>query len=187
MALIGLFSDRKTASNKKESILSGVVFALVMVIVGFPMATYSSHEDSHERTKTTQTSSKKTSKSSDDKEKQEIAKKKAANEKHNFAQYKRALANFPAKTQNVVTSAKVDSISGETVVVLSDNSLTLNTNELKNLAKSTWTTVSELRDNYTPFPDSDASAETLITIKDSADNEIAHTSMWGSFKFDADK
>ncbi|WP_282803659.1 DUF308 domain-containing protein [Secundilactobacillus kimchicus] len=198
---IGYWNQRKEEPNKKKAYLAAFIASIVMALVGVMLIRVnsipSSNSDSAPKTaKTTKTaktsqssSSRKPSGDSNDlgkKEKQEVDKKKAANERQNFASYKRALTQLPAKTKHVVTSAKVDPTSGETVVVLYDDALSLSTNELKNLAKTTWITISNMRDSYTPFPDNDSSSELYTTIEDSAGNKIAHTSLLGNFKFDSD-
>ncbi|WP_338230839.1 hypothetical protein [Lactiplantibacillus paraxiangfangensis] len=118
------------------------------------------------------------------KDKKELSSARKANEKKNFASYKKALATVPTKTHNAISKAYFDKTSEQTVLVLSDDALSLNDNELKGVVRSAWNAGENLLDNYTPFPDDDAAAALYITVQDSAGNRLAHTSAFGNFKYD---
>lgn len=103
----------------------------------------------------------------------------------NFSDYKTYLTTVPNKTKNAITDAYLDNTSEVTIFVLNDDALSLNSNELKTVTKSAWNTGNQIVNNYTPFPSKDENYK-RITIEDSAGNRIAHTSLFGSFKYDAD-
>lgn len=113
--------------------------------------------------------------------------KKAKNKQiqKNFTDYKTFLSTVPSKTKNAITDAYLDNTSEVTVFVLNDDAMSLNSNSLKTVARSAWNTGNRIVGNYTPFPSKYENYE-RITIEDSAGNRIAHTSLFGGFKFDAD-
>lgn len=113
--------------------------------------------------------------------------KKAKNKQiqKNFTDYKTFLSTLPSKTKNAITDAYLDNTSEVTVFVLNDDAMSLNSNSLKTVARSAWNTGNRIVGNYTPFPSKYENYE-RITIEDSAGNRIAHTSLFGGFKFDAD-
>lgn len=113
--------------------------------------------------------------------------KKAKNKQiqENFTDYKTFLSTVPSKTKNAITDAYLDNTSEVTVFVLNDDAMRLNSNSLKTVARSAWNTGNRIVGNYTPFPSKYENYE-RITIEDSAGNRIAHTSLFGGFKFDAD-
>ena len=134
----------------------------------------------------TEKKEKMSSKESSKQAKKELSKEQAKNRKQNFSEYKQALKSVPQKTKYSITKAYFDEENGSTIVVLSDSALSLSDNELKAVAHAAWTSIQNLIDSYTPFPESEAAAEMYVTVEDSTGNKIAHTSLLGSFKYDGE-
>lgn len=111
--------------------------------------------------------------------------KKAKKEKANFAAYKNDLKTIPSGTNGAITSAYYDKTSEQTILVLSDDAMGFSDNELKMVAKSAWNLGTKMENTYSPMT-YDANAGGIV-IQDSAGDQIAHSSMFGNFKFDYDK
>lgn len=110
---------------------------------------------------------------------------KAKKAKKNFADYKAELKTLPSGTKGAITEAHYDSSTDQAVLVLSDDAMSLSNNELKMVSKSAWNLGNKMLNSYQPMPD-DAVAGGIV-IQDSAGNQIAHSSMFGNFKYDYDK
>lgn len=129
---------------------------------------------------------KESSKESSKQAKKELSAEQTKNRKKNFSEYKQALSSIPQKTKYAIVKAYFDEESDSTIVVLSDETLSLSSNELKSVARTAWNSTQDLITSYAPFPEDEASAEMYVTVQDSSGNKIAHTSLLGSFKYDGD-
>lgn len=129
------------------------------------------------------TSSKPKSKDNED---AKVKATKKANDQKNFDDYKNALTTLPDQSNGALTKAYVDNDSGNTVLVLSDDALSLSSNELKSVCKSAWDLGIKMSSSYMPGDNSVGDASKYITIEDSTGNRLAHTSLFGSFKYDGE-
>lgn len=121
-------------------------------------------------------------------ENQKLLDKKAAKAqkaKKNFADYKAELKTLPSGTKGAITEAHYDSSTDQAVLVLSDDAMSFSNNELKTVSKSAWNLGNKMLNSYQPMPEDAVSGG--IVIQDSAGNQIAHSSMFGNFKYDYDK
>ena len=116
-----------------------------------------------------------------------LAKKQAKldKEKTNFADYKAELKTLPSETKGLITDAHYDSSTDQAILVLNDDAMSFSNNELKNVSKSAWNLGNKMLNSFQPLPDDAVSGG--IVIQDSAGNQIAHSSMFGNFKYDYDK
>lgn len=103
----------------------------------------------------------------------------------NFAAYELTLTKIPKNTKHVITDAHYNGTG--TTYVLSDEVLNYSDSALKNVVKTAWNSGQELIKKAAPFPNDKAAAEIYVTIEDSAGNRLAHTSAFGSFKYDGEK
>lgn len=189
---IGDFSkDENGKAPTRNHRIKTIVIAVLVIFVGLYAAGHSSRVATAKResisSSRAESSSKVASKkkaSSKKKEKKELTSAREANEKRNFVAYKKALKSVPKNTHNAITKAYVDDSNSQTILVLSDDALTLSDNELKAVVKSAWNAGQKLLENNTPFPEDDSGASMYTTVQDSAGNELAHTSTFGSFKYD---
>lgn len=129
------------------------------------------------------TSSKPKSKDNED---AKVKATKKANDQKNFDDYKNALTTLPDQSNGALTKAYVDNDSGNTVLVLSDDALSLSSNELKSVCKSAWNLGIKMSNSYMPGDNSVGNASKYITIEDNTGNRLAHTSLFGSFKYDGE-
>ncbi|HCD07177.1 MAG TPA: hypothetical protein DEQ50_02730 [Lactobacillus sp.] len=129
------------------------------------------------------TSSKPKSKDNED---AKVKATKKANDQKNFDDYKNALTTLPDQSNGALTNAYVDNDSGNTVLVLSDDALSLSSNELKSVCKSAWDLGIKMSSSYMPGDSSVGDASKYITIEDNTGNRLAHTSLFGSFKYDGE-
>lgn len=121
-------------------------------------------------------------------ENQKLLAKKAAKvqkAKKNFTEFKLELKTIPAGTKGAITEAHYDSSTDQAVLVLSDDAMSFSNNELKMVSKSAWNLGNKMVNNYQPMPEDAVSGG--IVIQDSAGDQIAHSSMFGNFKYDYDK
>ncbi|WP_432749197.1 hypothetical protein [Pediococcus pentosaceus] len=113
------------------------------------------------------------------KKKKEAKKDRIKNDKK---KYLAALYALPEQTDYVIQDAQYSEQTGVTFVV-SDDALSLTPAELKSAVHKIWNIGQNLSNKYSPLPGDMKS--TYITVEDSSGNDLAVTSMWGSFKYKA--
>lgn len=113
------------------------------------------------------------------KKKKEAKKDRIKNDKK---KYLAALYALPAQTDYVIQDAQYSEQTGVTFVV-SDDALSLTPAELKSAVHKIWNIGQNLSNKYSPLPGDMKS--TYITVEDSSGNDLAVTSMLGSFKYKA--
>lgn len=108
-------------------------------------------------------------------------KTRAKNIKRNFVAYKADLAKLPAKTKNAITHAYYSKTSGGSVIVINDEVLNASDSAVRSTVHNAWKIGQNVFNNNSPLPDS---VNYLVTVQDEGGDQLAHTSMFGSFKYD---
>ncbi|ORN13314.1 hypothetical protein [Lentilactobacillus parabuchneri] len=130
-------------------------------------------------------SRKKTAKASSikaNKDEKKLEKKtRAKNIKRNFVAYKADLAKLPTKTKNAITHAYYSKTSGGSVIVINDEVLNASDSAVRSTVHNAWKIGQNVFNNNSPLPDS---VNYLVTVQDEGGDQLAHTSMFGSFKYD---
>jgi uncharacterized protein YlxW (UPF0749 family) len=108
------------------------------------------------------------------------SKKKAEKErqiKDDEKAMKSDLATLPDQSNGLITKAiyKDDSTGYGIELTLSDDVLSMNNAELKNMVNKAWTLGKNLGESYVQFPD-DESYGDIVTVLDSSGNKLAHSS-----------
>lgn len=108
-------------------------------------------------------------------------KTRAKNIKRNFVAYKADLAKLPTKTKNAITHAYYSKTSGGSVIVINDEVLNASDSVVRSTVHNAWKIGQNVFNNNSPLPDS---VNYLVTVQDEGGDQLAHTSMFGSFKYD---
>lgn len=108
-------------------------------------------------------------------------KTRAKNIKRNFVAYKADLAKLPTKTKNAITHAYYSKTSGGSVIVINDEVLDASDSAVRSTVHNAWKIGQNVFNNNSPLPDS---VNYLVTVQDEGGDQLAHTSMFGSFKYD---
>ena len=108
-------------------------------------------------------------------------KTRAKNIKRNFVAYKADLAKLPTKTKNAITHAYYSKNSGGSVIVINDEVLNASDSVVRSTVHNAWKIGQNVFNNNSPLPDS---VNYLVTVQDESGDQLAHTSMFGSFKYD---
>lgn len=108
-------------------------------------------------------------------------KTRAKNIKRNFVAYKADLAKLPTKTKNAITHAYYSKTSGGSVIVINDEVLNASDSAVRSTVHNAWKIGQNVFNNNSPLPDS---VNYLVTVQDESGDQLAHTSMFGSFKYD---
>lgn len=108
-------------------------------------------------------------------------KTRAKNIKRNFVAYKADLAKLPTKTKNAITHAYYSKTSGGSVIVINDELLNASDSAVRSTVHNAWKIGQNVFNNNSPLPDS---VNYLVTVQDEGGDQLAHTSMFGSFKYD---
>lgn len=108
-------------------------------------------------------------------------KTRAKNIKRNFVAYKADLAKLPTKTKNAITHAYYSKTSGGSVIVINDEVLNASDSAVRSTVHNAWKIGQNVFNNNSPLPDS---VNYLVTVQDEGGDQLAHTSMFGSFKYD---
>lgn len=108
-------------------------------------------------------------------------KTRAKNIKRNFVAYKADLAKLPTKTKNAITHAYYSKTSGGSVIVINDEVLNASDSAVRSTVHNAWKIGQNVFNNNSPLPDS---VNYLVTVQDEDGDQLAHTSMFGSFKYD---
>lgn len=101
--------------------------------------------------------------------------------KRNFVAYKADLAKLPTKTKNAITHAYYSKTSGGSVIVINDEVLNASDSAVRSTVHNAWKIGQNVFNNNSPLPDS---VNYLVTVQDEGGDQLAHTSMFGSFKYD---
>lgn len=168
------------------------VYVLIALIVVFVAGTISepSSSKSASSSSSSQTSSQKKhakkiseSKAESSSLKKEESSERKVNEKKHAVEYKRALSNMPSETKNAVTDAYYSTTESTTFVTV-NNEIEAGTDaQLKSSVHGAWQIAQNYQDKYSPMPDS---ITPYVTVRDENGTKLAHTSMFGSFKYDGD-
>ena len=124
------------------------------------------------------------SKSVAESESKSLASAQSTNENNNYNNFLTAVSGIPQQTQNVITAATYDENTQTMELVLSDDALSLNDAELKNVVKAAWDAGKNIYEKYSPMPSNKVTLE-QVTVKDSSGNELAKSSLFGGFKYEA--
>lgn len=108
-------------------------------------------------------------------------KTRAKNIKRNFVAYKADLAKLPTKTKNAITHAYYSKTSGGSVIVINNEVLNASDSAVRSTVYNAWKIGQNVFNNNSPLPDS---VNYLVTVQDEGGDQLAHTSMFGSFKYD---
>ena len=108
-------------------------------------------------------------------------KARAKNIQINFRDYKNDLAKLPAKSHNAITDAYYSKTSGGAVIVINDTILTQSDSAVRSTVHNAWKIGQNIYNNNSPLPNS---VNYLVSVKDQGGDQLAHTSMFGSFKYD---
>ncbi|OJF74479.1 hypothetical protein BOQ55_05555 [Lacticaseibacillus casei] len=124
------------------------------------------------------------SKSVAESESKSLASAQSTNENNNYNNFLTAVSGIPQQTQNVITVATYDENTQTMELVLSDDALSLNDAELKNVVKAAWDAGKNIYEKYSPMPSNKVTLK-QVTVKDSSGNELAKSSLFGGFKYEA--
>lgn len=124
------------------------------------------------------------SKSVAESESKSLASAQSTNENNNYNNFLTAVSGIPQQTQNAITAATYDENTQTMELVLNDDALSLNDAELKNVVKAAWDAGKNIYEKYSPMP-SDKVTLKQVTVKDSSGNELAKSSLFGGFKYEA--
>ncbi|MFY4506428.1 hypothetical protein ACJ8L9_06315 [Lacticaseibacillus rhamnosus] len=124
------------------------------------------------------------SKSVAESESKSLASARSTNENNNYNNFLTAVSGIPQQTQNAITAATYDENTQTMELVLNDDALSLNDAELKNVVKAAWDAGKNIYEKYSPMP-SDKVTLKQVTVKDSSGNELAKSSLFGGFKYEA--
>lgn len=124
------------------------------------------------------------SKSVAESESKSLASAQSTNENNNYNNFLTAVSGIPQQTQNAITAATYDENTQTMELVLSDDALSLNDAELKNVVKAAWDAGKNIYEKYSPMPSNKVTLE-QVTVKDSSGNELAKSSLFGGFKYEA--
>jgi hypothetical protein len=124
------------------------------------------------------------SKSVAESESKSLASAQSTNENNNYNNFLTAVSEIPQQTQNAITAATYDENTQTVELVLSDDALSLNDAELKNVVKAAWDAGKNVYAKFSPMP-SDKVTLKQVTVKDSSGNELAKSSFFGGFKYEA--
>lgn len=124
------------------------------------------------------------SKSVAESESKSLASVQSTNENNNYNNFLTAVSEIPQQTQNAITAATYDENTQTMELVLSDDALSLNDAELKNVVKAAWDTGKNIYEKYSPMPSNKVTLK-QVTVKDSSGNELAKSSLFGGFKYEA--
>ena len=117
-------------------------------------------------------------------ESKSLASAQSTNENNNYNNFLTAVSGIPQQTQNVITAATYDENTQTMELVLSDDALSLNDAELKNVVKAAWDAGKNIYEKYSPMPSNKVTLK-QVTVKDSSGNELAKSSLFGGFKYEA--
>ncbi|EPD04848.1 hypothetical protein Lpp70_12512 [Lacticaseibacillus paracasei subsp. paracasei Lpp70] len=117
-------------------------------------------------------------------ESKSLASAQSTNENNNYNNFLTAVSKIPQQTQNTITAATYDENTQTMELVLSDDALSLNDAELKNVVKAAWDAGKNIYEKYSPMPSNKVTLE-QVTVKDSSGNELAKSSLFGGFKYEA--
>lgn len=174
----------KEKSDDKDGCLGCLgmimVVAIIAVVIGGCHACGRSNNSSDSTPKTHLTKKQKAKKA----EKQSLKKAQLRNEKKHLSQLKNALSELPDKTQNVITSAKLDDSKLYVIITLSDDALEGNDVQVRKNAKEAWEIGVGTVRKYAPYPDGDISGEApAVYVEDDAGNELGRSTAFGDFKW----
>lgn len=117
-------------------------------------------------------------------ESKSLASAQSTNENNNYNNFLTAVSKIPQQTQNTITAATYDENTQTMELVLSDDALSLNDAELKDVVKAAWEAGKNIYEKYSPMPSNKVTLE-QVTVKDSSGNELAKSSLFGGFKYEA--
>ncbi|MEE8823995.1 hypothetical protein LASUN_16320 [Lentilactobacillus sunkii] len=118
----------------------------------------------------------------ENKDEKKLEKKtRAKNIKKNFVAYKTDLSQLSSKTKNAITHAYYSKISGGAVIVINNEILNSSDSVVRSTVHSAWKIGQNVYNNNSPLPDS---VSYMVTVQDEGGDQLAHTSMFGSFKYD---
>lgn len=117
-------------------------------------------------------------------ESKSLASAQSTNENNNYNNFLTAVSGIPQQTQNAITAATYDENTQTMELVLSDDALSLNDAELKNVVKAAWDAGKNIYEKYSPMPSNKVTLK-QVTVKDSSGNELAKSSLFGGFKYEA--
>ncbi|MEN2351835.1 hypothetical protein [Lacticaseibacillus paracasei] len=124
------------------------------------------------------------SKSVAESESKSLASAQSTNENNNYNNFLTAVSQIPQQSQNAITAATYDENTQTMELVLSDDALSLNDAELKNVVKAAWDAGKNIYEKYSPMPSNKVTLK-QVTVKDSSGNELAKSSLFGGFKYEA--
>lgn len=184
---LGLFSftSANTPDAKKEAAQESSVSAKKASSRKVKKQKQAAKQSSIDAKKASSSSRKKAAKASSikaNKDEKKLEKKtRAKNIKRNFVAYKADLAKLPTKTKNAITHAYYSKTSGGSVIVINDEVLNTSDSAVRSTVHNAWKIGQNVFNNNSPLPDS---VNYLVTVQDEGGDQLAHTSMFGSFKYD---
>lgn len=125
------------------------------------------------------------SKAASSSESKVISDTRKKNNQQNYDKFLTDVKGIPATTNNTLTDAEYDADSGTLKLMLTDDALDLSDASLKSVVRAAWNAGNNLIQNDGPF--SKADTPVSVTVYDSTGNVLAHSSMFGNFKYDAEK
>lgn len=176
--------DDKQKQKKRKENIPLIFVVIIFLIVGFPMALHHTHHATA-KPKTEQTAKQKASSSSKEKQKKIDAKTKKANERQNFKEYQAQLKTLPNKTHGAIKEAYYSETDSATIIVINNEIEATSDTQVKSTVHAAWQIGQNTIGKYEPFPESEN--DVLVTIQDEDGLQLAHTSAFGSFKYDGNK
>lgn len=116
--------------------------------------------------------------------KKQVKIQRKKNEKLNYQELQSYLSKLSTKYHGAIDNAYYSKADSATVIILDSDILSMSDNQLKAAVRGAWNIGQNAAEKYSPLPDS-VNAN-YITVKDSTGNNLAHTSMFGSFKYDGE-
>lgn len=179
------FTSNNTPEAKKKAAQESSVSAKKASSRKVKKQKQAAKQSSIDAKKASSSSRKKAAKASSikaNKDEKKLEKKtRAKNIKRNFVAYKADLAKLPTKTKNAITHAYYSKTSGGSVIVINDEVLNASDSAVRSTVHNAWKIGQNVFNNNSPLPDS---VNYLVTVQDEGGDQLAHTSMFGSFKYD---
>lgn len=174
--------DKQTKPQKKSNhkVLWIVIAVIAVVFFLFLKHSESQHNAAIDREEAKTERVQKAKKAKKDKARaKKQAAKKAAEEQH-YKNFQQELKELPGKTDNLVTSAKVEYQGLH--LTINDDALAGTDAQTKALVRQAWKVGMTALDNFEPMPDSKIH-EHAVYVDDSAGNQLAETSAFLDFKY----
>lgn len=106
------------------------------------------------------------------------------NEQQHYKEFQTFLMNIPGKTKNAITDSYYSKKDSTTYITVNSAILSGTDAELKQAVRGAWNIGQNAYNKFSPMAD-DINGNN-VTVKDQAGNDLAHTSMFGSFKYDGE-